>query len=304
MAVLEVQNVFKGINNNVPSLQLEKPNTDRYEYLNVINHGSYGVVYRAMDKEDGEIVAIKMEFNGWSKSTKREVALLMYHLPPHPSIVAFKQVFLDRSNRVFVVMEYLELDLKRFMDRWAKPLIVGEVKFLVKQILEGVAFLHENGVMHRDLKPSNILMNHKCQLKICDFGLSRLESGGAYTPGMVTLWYRAPELLLFGANMYTSAIDMWSVGCIMAELVLRDVLFKGNSEIEQLGLIMRGQVRGFFDLRSRLYSAVVFSGAPLLTRSGFDLLERLLAVDPNQRISARDALNHPWFNEYYGLSSS
>ncbi|XP_041998320.1 cyclin-dependent kinase G1-like [Salvia splendens] len=148
------------------------------------------------------------------------------------------------------------------------------------QILDGVRFLHDNGVMHRDLKPANILINERNRLNICDFGLSRWENGsGSYTPGMVTQWYRAPEILM-GETNYTSAVDMWSVGCIMAELVLRKVLFPGKSEIEQLTLI-----------HSSLGHAM------LCTSTGLDLLLSLLALDPNQRITADDALKHPWFLE-------
>ncbi|KAL0292757.1 UNVERIFIED_CONTAM: Cyclin-dependent kinase G-2 [Sesamum radiatum] len=157
--------------------------TNNYEYLNMISHGSYGIVYRACDKRTGQIVAMKEEFNGLSTSTLREISILM-SLPQHPAIVEFKEVVLDDWDRVLVVMEHVENDLARFMAVKRQPLRPSEVKCMMKQLLEGVKFLHENGVMHRDLKPSNILINKKGELKICDFGMSRqFESeSGSYSP--------------------------------------------------------------------------------------------------------------------------
>ncbi|KAL8557179.1 hypothetical protein ACS0TY_004578 [Phlomoides rotata] len=123
---------------------------------------------------------------------------ILTSLPPHPSIVGFKRVIQDDDDRVFVVMEYLRTDLSRFMVDKRRALTLVEIKLMLKQILEGVEYLHEKGLMHRDIKPSNILMNSILDLKICDFGLSRHvgSESGSYTPGVVTLWYRAPELLL------------------------------------------------------------------------------------------------------------
>ncbi|KAH6831575.1 hypothetical protein C2S53_018991 [Perilla frutescens var. hirtella] len=263
----------------------------RYHLLDVINHGSYGVVYRAWDKESGEIVAIKHEIEGLSLSTVREIGILQ-SLPPHPSIVELKDVIIDDHEGVFVVMEYMESDLHKVIaDSKTKPFTISEVKFLMKQILMGVAFLHDNGVMHRDLKPANILINAKqARLKICDFGLARPigSQSGSYTPGMVTQWYRAPELLL-GGKRYSNAIDMWSVGCIMAELLLGQVAFPGNSEMEQLWCIGRSRILVEHRLK------------PLLTPAGFHLIQRLLAAHPNHRITANDALHHAWFREFYGL---
>ncbi|XP_047965210.1 cyclin-dependent kinase 11B-like [Salvia hispanica] len=144
---------------------------------------------------------------------------------------------MDERGKVLVVMEFLPSDLSRLIAARKVPFFAPQLKIMMCQILDGVRFLHDNGVMHRDLKLANILTNKGNRLKICDFGLSRWENGsGSYTPGMVTQWYRAPEILM-GETNYTSAVDMWSVGCIMAELVLRKVLFPGNSGIQQLSLI-------------------------------------------------------------------
>ncbi|KAK6126575.1 hypothetical protein DH2020_039686 [Rehmannia glutinosa] len=261
------------------------------------------------------------------RDKSREIGILS-SLPPHPSIVEFKEAVVEDSGLVFVVMEYLPNDLKKLMDLKKSsnnPFTLREVKNMMKQLLEGIAFLHDNGVMHRDLKPSNILIDDsKGQLKICDFGLSRCcygKASGSYTPGLVTLWYRAPELLL-GAKEYSCAIDMWSVGCIMTELLLKQVLFKGTSELHQVGSIFT--ILGTPDdvswpgfssllgssifqfakqpyndqLRLKFVVATDSSRAPLLTERGFDLLEKLLAYDPHKRISAKAALDHDWFREY------
>ncbi|KAK6123024.1 hypothetical protein DH2020_043240 [Rehmannia glutinosa] len=284
-------------------------NIDDYENLNEISHGSFGIVYRARDRKTGEIVAIKEEFDGLCFSSLREIDILKsLH---HPSIVEFKQVAVDDYDGVYVVMEYVENDLHEYMKRPLFSSSLIEIKRLMKELLEGVKYLHQNRVMHRDLKPSNILISSKGELKICDFGMSR-QFGSVYSPRVVTLWYRAPELLL-GTKTYSSAIDMWSVGCIMAELLAKQVLFKGESEIEQLHQIYRvlgtpneavwpgfsnlpGSTANFVrqpynPLRNKLFPAAILSDF------GFDLLEKLLCYDPEKRITAEDALRHGWFNE-------
>ncbi|KAH6837238.1 hypothetical protein C2S53_001062 [Perilla frutescens var. hirtella] len=254
----------------------------RYEILNEISRGSYGVVYRAHDNKNEETVAMKQEFRGLCDSTLTEIKILKY-LPRHPSIIEFKRVVHDGvRNRFFVVMEYLEYDLKRYIKARNEAFAVSEIRYLMKQLLEGVAFLHKQGVMHRDLKPANILINSKAQLKICDFGCSAPLRDREYSPRVGTRWYRAPELLR-GSRSYSSAVDMWSVGCIMGELVLNRPLFPGESNDHQLPCIH--QVMG---LPLKM---------PSLTRSGVDLLQRLLAYHPHNRITARDALNHAWFTE-------
>ncbi|KAI3455035.1 hypothetical protein Pfo_011698, partial [Paulownia fortunei] len=263
-----------------------------YERLNVISQGSYGIVYRARDKKTGQIVAMKQEFHGFSLSTLREIDILK-SLP----------LVVDDCGRVFVVMDYLQNDLKRFMDVRKKPLTLSEVKCLMKQLLEGVKFLHENGVMHRDLKPSNILMNDKGQLKICDFGLSRHfgSLSGSYTPGVVTLWYRAPELLL-GANEYSCAIDMWSVGCIMAELMLKEYILVLGTPDDAAWPGFSSLIGSRLQFVKQPYNLLRLT--PILTERGFDLLGKLLTYDPHKRITAEAALNHDWFREYYGFSCS
>ncbi|XP_041998311.1 cell division control protein 2 homolog 3-like [Salvia splendens] len=262
---------------------------NRYQVINEVSRGSYGVVYRAWDMETGEIVAIKHVLKG---SSRREIKILQ-SLPRHRLIVELKKVTVDERGKVRVVMEFVPKDLSRVIAARKEPFTVLQLKVMICRILKGVRFLHENGVIHRDLKPANILINEKDRIKICDFGLSRWENeSGSYSPGVGTQWYKAPELLM-GEMKYTSAIDMWAVGCIMAELVMLKVLFQGDSEIEQLGMIQCYSTETA--MRSMLYASSPVLG---LNAAALDLLCSLLAFDPNDRITANDALKHPWFLEF------
>ncbi|XP_020571931.1 cyclin-dependent kinase G-2-like isoform X2 [Phalaenopsis equestris] len=298
---------------------------DDFEKLNKINEGTYGIVYRAKDKKTGEIVALKKvkmekESEGFPLTSLREINILSsLH---HPSIVEVKEVVVGRNlDAVFTVMEYMDHDLKGLIDTMKKPFHISEVKCLMVQLFAGVKHLHDNWVLHRDLKTSNLLFNNHGELKICDFGLSRQYGSPLkpYTQLVVTLWYRAPELLL-GAKEYSTAIDMWSLGCIMAELLTKEPLFPGKSELDQLDKIFRilgtpdekiwpgfsrlpgakvKFVKKPFKLQEKFprMSAASFLGRPCLSATGFNLLTKLLAYDPEKRITAEDALNHPWFHE-------
>uniref|UniRef100_A0A5B7C2U0 cyclin-dependent kinase n=1 Tax=Davidia involucrata TaxID=16924 RepID=A0A5B7C2U0_DAVIN len=294
-----------------------------YEKLNKINEGTYGVVYRARDKKTGQFVALKkvkigVERNGgFPMSSLREINILLsFH---HPSIVDVKEVVMGDLDSVFMVMEYMEHDLKELMHVMKNPFGQSEVKCLMLQLLEGVRYLHDNWVLHRDLKTSNLLLNNRGELKICDFGLSRQYGSPMkpYTTLVVTLWYRAPELLL-GTKKYSTAIDMWSVGCIMAELLAKEPLFNGKTEFEQLDKIFRtlgtpnetiwpgfsempgvkvNFVKQPYNLLRKKFPAPSFTGSPFLSDLGFDLLSKLLTYDPEKRITAEAALNHGWFHE-------
>ncbi|PSR84780.1 Cyclin-dependent kinase [Actinidia chinensis var. chinensis] len=333
---------------------------DDFERLNRIDEGTYGVVYRARDVETGEIVALKKvkmekEREGFPLTSLREINILLsFH---HPSIVDVKEVVVGRDlDSIFMVMEYMEHDLKGLMETMKQPYSQSEVKCLMLQLLEGVKYLHDNWVLHRDLKTSNLLLNNKGELKICDFGLARQYGSPLkpYTHLVVTLWYRAPELLL-GAKQYSTAIDMWSLGCIMSELLSKEPLFNGKTEFDQLDKIFRilgtpnetiwpgfsklpgvkvnfikHQLPALSDsglafwpslvtvsvtqeayhvsinyccipfrcnLLRRKFPVTSFTGSPVLSDAGFDLLNKLLTYDPEKRITAEDALSHEWFRE-------
>ncbi|XP_015894373.3 cyclin-dependent kinase G-2 isoform X1 [Ziziphus jujuba] len=296
---------------------------DEFERLNKIDEGTYGVVYRARDKKTGEIVALKKvkmekEREGFPLTSLREINILLsFH---HPSIVDVKEVVVGSNlDSIFMVMEYMEHDLKGLMETMKQPFSQSEVKCLMLQLLDGIKYLHDNWVLHRDLKTSNLLLNNRGELKICDFGLARQYGSPLkpYTHLVVTLWYRAPELLL-GAKQYSTAIDMWSLGCIMAELLSKEPLFNGKTEFDQLDKIFRtlgtpnetiwpgfsklpgvkvNFVKHQYNLLRKKFPATSFTGSPVLSDSGFDLLNKLLTYDPEKRITAEAALNHEWFRE-------
>lgn len=301
---------------------------DDFEKIKRVGKGTYGVVFKAKNRINGEIVALKrFKMNndseeGFPLTSLREINILRSF--DHPSIIKIKEVVAAESTSdcIFLVMEYMDYDLKALMDLMRKkkqPFCQSEVKCLMLQLLQGVKYLHDNWVLHRDLKTSNLLLNSCGELKICDFGMARQYGSPLkpYTQLVVTLWYRAPELLL-GAKQYSAAIDLWSVGCIMAELLLNQPLFNGNTEISQINKIfgMLGTPNesswpGFSELPNvreihvkqphnllrKKFPGTSFTGAPAVSNAGFDLLNKLLTCDPEKRITADAALNHQWFCE-------
>ncbi|KAH7286650.1 hypothetical protein KP509_32G016400 [Ceratopteris richardii] len=296
---------------------------DEFEKLNKIDEGTYGVVYRARDKKTGEIVALKKvkmekEREGFPMTSLREInVLLSIH---HPCIVDVKEVVVGSNlDSIFMVMEYMEHDLKGLMETIKQPFSQSEVKCLMLQLFEGVKHLHDNWVLHRDLKTSNLLLNNRGELKICDFGLARQYGSPlkTYTHMVVTLWYRAPELLL-GCKQYSTAVDMWSLGCIMAEFLAKEPLFNGKNELDQLDKIFKvlgtpnetiwpdfvklpnvkcNFVKQPFNKLREKFPPTAFAGRPPLSEKGFNLLNRLLLYDPKKRITAEEALQHDWFKE-------
>ena len=310
------------------SMMNECRSVDNYEKLNRISEGTYGVVYRARDRETGEICALKKvklekERDGFPLTSVREINVLLSLA--HPSIVNVSEVVVGSTiDAVFMVMEYADHDLHGVMEkRMTQAFSIAEVKCLMRQLLSGIAYLHANWVIHRDLKTSNILYTNKGQLKICDFGLARQygEPLKPYTHLVVTLWYRSPELLL-GTKTYSTAVDVWSCGCIMAELLAKKPLFTGQNELTQIDLIFKTlgtptpetwpgveNLANFkkFNFKGQKKSVLrqkfpapgpVFDGRPMLSESGFDLLSGLLDLCPERRLSAQAALEHPWFREH------
>ncbi|XP_055864188.1 cyclin-dependent kinase 11B-like isoform X1 [Biomphalaria glabrata] len=290
---------------------------EEFNCLNRIEEGTYGVVYRALDKKTDEIVALKRlkmekEKEGFPITSLREINTLLK--AQHENIVTVREIVVGSNmDKIYIVMDFVEHDLKSLMENMKNPFLVGEVKTLLKQLLRAVRHLHDNWILHRDLKTSNLLLSHKGILKVGDFGLAR-EYGSplkAYTPIVVTLWYRAPELLL-GCKEYTTHIDMWSVGCIFAELLLMKALWPGKSEIDQINKIFKDlgtptekiwpgvtELPGMkkVQFNENPYNSVRNRFGPYLTDLGFDLMNRFFAYDPAKRITAEEGLEHEYFRE-------
>eukprot|EP00730_Choanoeca_flexa_P018117 TRINITY_DN8791_c0_g1_i3.p1 TRINITY_DN8791_c0_g1~~TRINITY_DN8791_c0_g1_i3.p1 ORF type:complete len:363 (+),score=65.56 TRINITY_DN8791_c0_g1_i3:34-1122(+) len=285
-----------------------------FKRLNTLGEGTYGVVYRAKDEKTGAIVAAKRvkmeeERGGLPVSSLREISALQQL--DHENVVKLLCVASGRSlNSVYLIMEYCEHDLATLIDNMPTPFPEPAVKCLLQQLLKGLTAMHAQYLMHRDLKLSNLLLTDKGVLKIADMGLTRHhnEPANNMSPIVVTLWYRAPELL-FGVKDYTNAIDLWSVGCIFAELLAHKPLFPAKSEtallelmIELLGTPHRGIWPEFeqlplthrYKLPQQPYSSIKDTFG-YLSSDGIRLLSKLLMYDPAQRLSARSAGRHAYF---------
>ena len=258
-------------------------------------------------------------FAGFPITALRETNILL--ALQHPNIIRVREMVVGSSlDKVFMVMDYLENDLKYCMDSMTQPFTLAETKTLMLQILRAVDHMHEHWYIHRDLKTSNILYGNGGNLVVCDFGMARKYGSPLmpYTFEVITLWYRPLELLL-GTRVYSTAVDMWSVGCIFAEILTRKPLFPGEGEIDQITKICRvlgapneNNMPGFSSLPDsskiswkspskgklrELFPHKSFAGGVYLNDTGFDLLSRLLLLDPKARLSSKEALNHPWFTE-------
>ncbi|CAK8561400.1 unnamed protein product [Lathyrus sativus] len=294
---------------------------NRYKILEIIGKGSYGVVCAAIDTHTGEKVAIKKiqdAFEHISDAVRilREVKLL--RLLRHPDIVDIKRIMLPPSKRefrdIYVVFELMESDLHQVI-KANDDLTREHHQFFLYQMLRALKYMHSANVYHRDLKPKNILANANCKLKICDFGLARVSFSDAptsifWTDYVATRWYRAPELCGSFSSKYTPAIDIWSIGCIFAEVLLGKPLFPGKSVVHQLDLItdLLGTpspetITGVRNDNARKYLSGMRKKPPVPFEHKFSnadplalhLLQRLLAFDPKDRPTAEQALADPYF---------
>jgi len=293
----------------------------RYSFIRSIGHGAYGVVVSAHDKkgEKGEKVAIKKVSKAFddlvdAKRILREIKLLRHF--DHENLIHIRDLMVTNAetglggfNDIYIVSELMETDLHRVIYS-RQALSEDHIQYFVYQILRALKYIHSASVVHRDLKPSNLLLNSTCDLKVCDFGLARglQDIQLQLTEYVVTRWYRAPEIML-ACREYTLAIDIWSVGCIFAEMLGRKPLFPGEDYLHQLRLIsetvgtpgegdlhfvtsekalkfMRGLV-----IKPR---ADLSKAYPKANKDALDLLDKMLKFDPKKRITVVDALQHPY----------
>ncbi|KAG8506153.1 Cyclin-dependent-like kinase 5 [Galemys pyrenaicus] len=293
----------------------------KYEKLEKIGEGTYGTVFKAKNRETHEIVALKRvrlddDDEGVPSSALREICLLKEL--KHKNIVRLHDV-LHSDKKLTLVFEFCDQDLKKYFDSCNGDLDPEIVKSFLFQLLKGLGFCHSRNVLHRDLKPQNLLINRNGELKLADFGLARAFGipVRCYSAEVVTLWYRPPDVL-FGAKLYSTSIDMWSAGCIFAELANAGrPLFPGNDVDDQLKRIFRypssfpcpgseptGRVRDGGSLGCcrpyPMYPATtsLVNVVPKLNATGRDLLQNLLKCNPVQRISAEEALQHPYFSDF------
>ncbi|PKY00274.1 hypothetical protein P168DRAFT_276160 [Aspergillus campestris IBT 28561] len=287
--------------------------TDRYRDLKARGVGVSGVICSAYDNITHTLVAIKKIGKPFSstavaKRTYREVYLLSRLR--HENLISLQDIFISPAEDIYLVTNNMMTDLHQLVQ--SKPLHNQFIQFFTYQILRGLKYIHSAGVIHRDLKPGNILVNENCDLKIIDFGLAR-EQEHHMTGYVVTRWYRAPEIMLTWQH-YSYEIDIWSAGCILAEMNLARPLFPGKDHVHQFSLITEllgnpskevmervynPNTRRFIDNlpheEGRPFSSVLKGVDP----TAIDLLEKMVKFDPYQRITAADALSHPYVMTYH-----
>ncbi|RKO94901.1 Pkinase-domain-containing protein, partial [Caulochytrium protostelioides] len=299
----------------------------KYRLIRELGQGAYGVVCAARNTETGQEVAIKKVTKVFEKAILAKRALrelkLLRHFHGHENIIAILDMEIadaNEFNEIYLVQELMEADLHQII-RSEQPLTDAHFQYFIYQICRGLKYIHSAQVLHRDLKPGNLLVNADCELKICDFGLARGFSAqpdshaGFMTEYVATRWYRAPEIML-SFRSYTKAIDMWSIGCIFAELLGGKPLFKGRDYVDQLNQILAvlgtpddetlrrvGSERAQLYIRSlppspKVAFATMFPRAPPLA---IDLLEKLLQFDPAARIPVEEALAHPYLEAYHDV---
>ncbi|XP_074662572.1 cyclin-dependent kinase 7-like [Tubulanus polymorphus] len=287
----------------------------RYEKISFLGEGQFATVYKAKDTGNNDkIVAVKKikigtrieAADGINRTALREIKLLQeLH---HPNIIGLVDIFGHKSN-VSLVFDFMDTDLEVLIKDSSLIFTPAHIKCYVVQTLKGLEYLHHHWILHRDLKPNNLLLNENGVLKIGDFGLAKYygSPNRIYTHQVVTRWYRAPELL-FGARMYGVGIDIWAVGCIMAELLLRVPIFPGETDIDQLSKIFEvvgtPTEENWPDLKS-LPDYIDFKPVPsipfssIFTAAGDDvleMLETLLQLDPLKRCTATTGLKKPYFS--------
>ncbi|XP_003745813.2 cyclin-dependent kinase 7 [Galendromus occidentalis] len=291
----------------------DQSSQSRYQKIEFLGEGQFATVFKARDSQTDQIVAVKKikigsraeARDGINRTALREIKLMQeLH---HENVLGLLDVFGHQSD-ISLVFDYMITDLETLIKDTRVILYPAHVKCYTLQCLKGLEYLHLNWVLHRDLKPNNLLIDENGILKIGDFGLAKFfGSPRVYTHQVVTRWYRAPELL-FGARIYGTGVDMWAVGCILAELLLRLPFLPGETDLDQISKIfqcMGTPTEETWPGVTKLPDYVEFKGFPgtqfeeIFTAAGDDLLEllrKLLAMDPLNRCTCTEALKMDYFS--------
>jgi mitogen-activated protein kinase 15 len=297
----------------------------KYEIIQKLGKGAYGIVWKVRDKDSNEIYALKKIFDAFHNATDaqrtfREIIFLQ-ELADHDNIITLLDVMkADNDRDIYLVFEFMESDLHAVI----RANILEDIhkRFIIYQLLKAFKYMHSANVIHRDMKPSNLLLNSECLLKVADFGLARLvdapkEDGSktqVLTDYVATRWYRAPEILL-GSNNYTKAVDMWSIGCILGELLGGKPMFPGTSTMNQIDRIIEILGRPSKDdldaIQSDYAAQMLENIPPNSVERGLDsmypnadtesqdLLKKLLTFNPDKRITVEQALEHPYVAQFH-----
>ncbi|XP_075705567.1 mitogen-activated protein kinase 15 isoform X2 [Rhinoderma darwinii] len=308
--------------------EVEDHISQKYDIKKRLGKGAYGIVWKAIDRKTGEIVAVKKIFDAFrnrtdAQRTFREIMFLQ-EFGEHPNIIKLLNVIRAQNDKdIYLVFEYMETDLHAVIKK-GNLLKDIHMRYILYQLLKATKFLHSGNVIHRDQKPSNILLDADCLVKLCDFGLARSlyqiqeDSGNpALTEYVATRWYRAPEILL-ASQRYTKGVDMWSVGCILAEMLLGKPLFPGTSTINQIerimSLIPAPSPEDILAIKSEYGSSVISrmnsrQKIPLLELlppscppEAIDLLSKLLVFNPDKRLTAEEVLQHPYVRRFHSAA--
>nr|CCA21948.1 mitogenactivated protein kinase putative [Albugo laibachii Nc14] len=301
--------------------ELEKHILRKYEIVQKIGKGAYGIVWKAIDKNTRQVVAVKKCFDAFrnptdAQRTFREVMYLQ-ELRGHENIIRLLNVIkADNDRDIYLIFDHMETDLHAVIR--AKILEDIHKRYITYQLLKSLKYLHSGDILHRDIKPSNLLLNSDCHTRLCDFGLCRSVSEDAgpnptLTDYVATRWYRAPEIL-FGSTRYTKAVDMWAVGCIIAEMIAGRPTFPGTSTMNQLERVL--EVTGIpsnEDLESieSPYASTMLESLrpsrqktlkelfPQASEDAIDLIRQCFQFAPTKRIRAKEAIKHPYVASFH-----
>jgi len=295
----------------------------KYEIVQKLGRGAYGIVWKAIDKKTREVCALKKCFDAFQNATDaqrtfREIMFLQ-ELNGHENIVRLTNVLkADNDQDIYLICDYMESDLHAVI----RANILEEIhkQYIIYQLLKALKYMHSGAMLHRDIKPSNILLNSDCQVKVCDFGLARSivqandhSQNPVLTDYVATRWYRAPEILL-GSTSYTKGVDLWSVGCILGELISGKPIFPGTSTMNQLDRVMevtgRPTPEDIESIKSPFASTMLESlnvnrprplneMFPSASNEGLDLMRHCMYFNPNRRLSASEALRHPYCVQFH-----